>query len=297
MFFFFFKQKTAYEIMPSLVGSEMCIRDSSRRASRSSRVGGMSASAPGRTDTVSLLERREPAAYELLTCRLALAEDIPDLPRGQTGRETKDDRIALIGWKRRHAPAQLRRGLIRDEPRLQPFVGIGRPFGPRRGQAATSVVDRGVASDTDEPRADARATGPVARDRDESPLEGERRQVGRVVPVGRPGPQVAVHRAPVPHVERLERRAVVPSGESEIVVPIKASRGIAGDVLELLHAGRPSRVGSSPCTTSEGAASGQGEPQRLEISHGAGLRTNTMTTSCARLGRGRYFLSLIHISE
>ena len=25
---FFFKQKTAYDIMPSLVGSEMCIRDS-----------------------------------------------------------------------------------------------------------------------------------------------------------------------------------------------------------------------------------------------------------------------------
>src|SRR5450756_2000892 len=29
VFFFFFKQKTAYEIMPSLVGSEMCIRDRS----------------------------------------------------------------------------------------------------------------------------------------------------------------------------------------------------------------------------------------------------------------------------
>src|SRR5450756_1085728 len=28
MVFFFFKQKTAYDIMPSLVGSEMCIRDS-----------------------------------------------------------------------------------------------------------------------------------------------------------------------------------------------------------------------------------------------------------------------------
>ncbi|CZR83220.1 hypothetical protein CDFC105_43920 [Clostridioides difficile] len=28
--FFFFKQKTAYEIMPSLVGSEMCIRDRSK---------------------------------------------------------------------------------------------------------------------------------------------------------------------------------------------------------------------------------------------------------------------------
>src|SRR5450756_3076729 len=27
LFFFLFKQKTAYEIMPSLVGSEMCIRD------------------------------------------------------------------------------------------------------------------------------------------------------------------------------------------------------------------------------------------------------------------------------
>ena len=29
--FFFFKQKTAYEIMPSLVGSEMCIRDRLRK--------------------------------------------------------------------------------------------------------------------------------------------------------------------------------------------------------------------------------------------------------------------------
>src|SRR5660397_194949 len=29
VFFFFFKQKTAYEIRLSLVGSEMCIRDSS----------------------------------------------------------------------------------------------------------------------------------------------------------------------------------------------------------------------------------------------------------------------------
>eukprot|EP00825_Cyclidium_porcatum_P008911 TRINITY_DN14476_c0_g1_i1.p1 TRINITY_DN14476_c0_g1~~TRINITY_DN14476_c0_g1_i1.p1 ORF type:complete len:282 (-),score=63.22 TRINITY_DN14476_c0_g1_i1:52-897(-) len=31
LFFFFFKQKTAYEIMPSLVGSEMCIRDRYQR--------------------------------------------------------------------------------------------------------------------------------------------------------------------------------------------------------------------------------------------------------------------------
>ena len=33
--FFFFKQKTAYEIMPSLVGSEMCIRDSISSGARS----------------------------------------------------------------------------------------------------------------------------------------------------------------------------------------------------------------------------------------------------------------------
>ena len=32
-FCFFFKQKTAYEIMPSLVGSEMCIRDRAKRKS------------------------------------------------------------------------------------------------------------------------------------------------------------------------------------------------------------------------------------------------------------------------
>eukprot|EP00658_Telonema_sp_P-2_P025546 TRINITY_DN20293_c0_g1_i4.p2 TRINITY_DN20293_c0_g1~~TRINITY_DN20293_c0_g1_i4.p2 ORF type:complete len:118 (+),score=23.58 TRINITY_DN20293_c0_g1_i4:84-437(+) len=31
VFFFFFKQKTAYEMLRSLVGSEMCIRDSSHQ--------------------------------------------------------------------------------------------------------------------------------------------------------------------------------------------------------------------------------------------------------------------------
>src|SRR5428012_9628 len=35
-FFFFFKQKTAYDIMPSLVGSEMCIRDRVEGAADSS---------------------------------------------------------------------------------------------------------------------------------------------------------------------------------------------------------------------------------------------------------------------
>ena len=34
MIFFFFKQKTAYEMLRSLVGSEMCIRDSANIARR-----------------------------------------------------------------------------------------------------------------------------------------------------------------------------------------------------------------------------------------------------------------------
>ena len=38
---FFFKQKTAYEIMPSLVGSEMCIRDSEIRATKQTNTGRM----------------------------------------------------------------------------------------------------------------------------------------------------------------------------------------------------------------------------------------------------------------
>ena len=32
VYVFFFKQKTAYELLRSLVGSEMCIRDSPQRA-------------------------------------------------------------------------------------------------------------------------------------------------------------------------------------------------------------------------------------------------------------------------
>src|SRR5665648_964612 len=38
-FFFYFKQKTAYEIMPSLVGSEMCIRDRFRFSTDPELVG------------------------------------------------------------------------------------------------------------------------------------------------------------------------------------------------------------------------------------------------------------------
>eukprot|EP00658_Telonema_sp_P-2_P076301 TRINITY_DN6654_c0_g2_i4.p1 TRINITY_DN6654_c0_g2~~TRINITY_DN6654_c0_g2_i4.p1 ORF type:complete len:425 (+),score=145.50 TRINITY_DN6654_c0_g2_i4:81-1355(+) len=50
-FFFFFKQKTAYEMLRSLVGSEMCIRDSNSIEGRpSSRV----LSAPGGSSSISI---------------------------------------------------------------------------------------------------------------------------------------------------------------------------------------------------------------------------------------------------
>ena len=45
--FFFFKQKPAYEMLRSLVGSEMCIRDSATASS--SRSGGSAPSASPRT--------------------------------------------------------------------------------------------------------------------------------------------------------------------------------------------------------------------------------------------------------
>eukprot|EP00658_Telonema_sp_P-2_P082946 TRINITY_DN8861_c0_g1_i3.p2 TRINITY_DN8861_c0_g1~~TRINITY_DN8861_c0_g1_i3.p2 ORF type:complete len:143 (+),score=52.58 TRINITY_DN8861_c0_g1_i3:113-541(+) len=42
IFFFFFKQKTAYEMLRSLVGSEMCIRDSFSQAAEASAALGES---------------------------------------------------------------------------------------------------------------------------------------------------------------------------------------------------------------------------------------------------------------
>ena len=48
--FFFFKQKTAYEMLRSLVGSEMCIRDRVRTPAGSARIPARrSATAPKRT--------------------------------------------------------------------------------------------------------------------------------------------------------------------------------------------------------------------------------------------------------
>src|SRR5450756_2701509 len=64
---FFFKQKTAYEIMPSLVGSEMCIRDRSRRERLPRRAG------PGREGSRD--RPRGPA-------RPMMTRDVPPTHRG-----------------------------------------------------------------------------------------------------------------------------------------------------------------------------------------------------------------------
>ena len=47
MFFFFFKQKTAYEMLRSLVGSEMCIRDRSNAMRRREFLTGTTALSAG----------------------------------------------------------------------------------------------------------------------------------------------------------------------------------------------------------------------------------------------------------
>src|SRR5428012_16723 len=64
-FICFFKQKTAYEFMPSLVGSEMCIRDRSR--GRGSARPGRRALGPGAgRNTASCLLYTSDAADDLL---------------------------------------------------------------------------------------------------------------------------------------------------------------------------------------------------------------------------------------
>jgi hypothetical protein len=90
-------------------------------------------------------------------------------------------------------------------------------------------------SDPPHPGADAGATGSISADRDPSPLERERGQVGRVVLIRRPGPEVAVHRGRVPHIEGLECGGLSPGGEGEVVVLIEACRPVAGSVLEPFH--------------------------------------------------------------
>eukprot|EP00825_Cyclidium_porcatum_P003541 TRINITY_DN11650_c0_g1_i1.p2 TRINITY_DN11650_c0_g1~~TRINITY_DN11650_c0_g1_i1.p2 ORF type:complete len:126 (-),score=7.97 TRINITY_DN11650_c0_g1_i1:231-608(-) len=61
MFFFFFKQKTAYEIMPSLVGSEMCIRDRYQR-----RVHGLSRGLSCNEENRNLYKQFSPYFFDII---------------------------------------------------------------------------------------------------------------------------------------------------------------------------------------------------------------------------------------
>src|SRR5450756_2838922 len=77
-FFFFFKQKTAYEIMPSLVGSEMCIRDRDAHRRRApAAAGALPAGRP------PLTRRLRPHLFVLL--RRGVPARLPVPPPGDRG--------------------------------------------------------------------------------------------------------------------------------------------------------------------------------------------------------------------
>src|SRR5450756_2683275 len=71
--FFFFKQKTAYEIMPSLVGSEMCIRDRCNHAYPHKSAGLLRATFAkpqrwqGSVHTLSLIHISEPTRLGMIS--------------------------------------------------------------------------------------------------------------------------------------------------------------------------------------------------------------------------------------
>ena len=58
-FVFFFKQKTAYEMLRSLVGSEMCIRDSPDRAAANMQPERFQPLPPARPPKIDAAEQRE----------------------------------------------------------------------------------------------------------------------------------------------------------------------------------------------------------------------------------------------
>ena len=67
--FFFFKQKTAYEMLRSLVGSEMCIRDSTSRVRSTVRKVEEAITAGNKEAAVTAMKAAEPepVSYTHLT--------------------------------------------------------------------------------------------------------------------------------------------------------------------------------------------------------------------------------------
>ena len=65
MWLFFFKQKTAYEMLRSLVGSEMCIRDRYSVA-KSANAGGWWGASPSKNSTMSKAIAPAPRTLSLI---------------------------------------------------------------------------------------------------------------------------------------------------------------------------------------------------------------------------------------
>jgi hypothetical protein len=70
---------------------------------------------------------------------------------------------------------------------------------------AASVVDRGVARDSQKPCAEARAKRPILRDRNEGALKSRRGEIERIVVVRAPCAQVAEDGFAMTAVQRRER--------------------------------------------------------------------------------------------
>ena len=87
MLFFFFKQKTAYELLRSLVGSEMCIRDS--RSATTELARGLSEAptgvmALGRDSFYRVVDASATDALAHLQAMLSLGSSLDDATEGTT---------------------------------------------------------------------------------------------------------------------------------------------------------------------------------------------------------------------
>eukprot|EP00658_Telonema_sp_P-2_P042489 TRINITY_DN3050_c0_g1_i1.p1 TRINITY_DN3050_c0_g1~~TRINITY_DN3050_c0_g1_i1.p1 ORF type:complete len:192 (-),score=87.10 TRINITY_DN3050_c0_g1_i1:435-1010(-) len=94
-FFFFFKQKTAYEMLRSLVGSEMCIRDRYQRRVRGYNSGAMEHHTPQKLAWLAALAAMVAAQDDTVGVSDSISDD-----RDESTEESDPDfvlKIAIIG--------------------------------------------------------------------------------------------------------------------------------------------------------------------------------------------------------
>eukprot|EP00658_Telonema_sp_P-2_P053634 TRINITY_DN4221_c0_g2_i11.p1 TRINITY_DN4221_c0_g2~~TRINITY_DN4221_c0_g2_i11.p1 ORF type:complete len:727 (-),score=188.39 TRINITY_DN4221_c0_g2_i11:280-2460(-) len=102
VFFFFFKQKTAYEMLRSLVGSEMCIRDRSAEAIKANQFGSKVPARPSQNQA-SVLYNAMVAPWNKFAIRAAL---------WYQGEANADEKIAGVDQTQYYA--SMLQGLIAD---------------------------------------------------------------------------------------------------------------------------------------------------------------------------------------